>query len=76
MKLNFDKCSTMHIKRNDWSYKYTQMIPELAAISCHNELDFAANSSQSAQGMGKQKHLLTLRRKEKDVLKISDCTYT
>ena len=56
MKLNFDKCNIMHIERNDLSYKYTQMVPELAAVSSNKELDFAANSSQSAQRMGKQKH--------------------
>lgn len=75
MKLNFDKCNIMRIERNDLSYKYTQMVPELAAVSCNKELDFAANSSQSAQRMGKQKHLGTLRKKENDVLKISACTY-
>lgn len=75
MKLNFDKCSRIHIERNDLSYKYTQMVPELGAASCNKELDFAANNSRSAQRMGKQKHLGTLRKKENDVFRISACTY-
>lgn len=75
MKLDSDKCNIMHIERNDLNYKYTQMVPELAAISCNKILDFAANSSQSAQRMGKQRHLCTLRKKENDVFKISACTY-
>lgn len=65
----------MHIERNDLSYKYTQMVPELASVSCNKELDFAANSSQSAQRTGKQKHSGILWKKENDVFKISACTY-
>lgn len=75
MTLDFDKCNIMHTERNDLSYKYTQMVPELAAGSCNKVLDFAANSSQFAQRMGKQKHLGTLRKKENAVIKISACTY-
>jgi len=75
MKLNFDKCNIMQVERNDLSYKYTQMVPESAEVSCNKELNFAANSSQSTQRMGKQKHLGTIRKKENDVFKISACTY-
>lgn len=53
MKLNLDKHNIKHIERNDLSYKYTQMVPELASVSCSKELDCAANSSQSAQRLGK-----------------------
>lgn len=75
MKLDFDKCNVMHIERNDLSYKYAQMVPELAAVSCNTELDFVANSSQSAQRMGKKKHLGTLKKTENDVFKVGACTY-
>lgn len=75
MKLNLDKHNIKHIERNDLSYKYTQMVPELATISCNKELDFVANSSQSAQRLGKQKHLSALRMNENCMFKIRACTY-
>lgn len=74
MKLNLDKHNIKHIERNHLSYKYTQMVPELSAVSCNKELDFVANSSQSAQKLGKQKHLAALRMSENYMLKIRACT--
>lgn len=32
----------MHTELNDLSYKYTQMVPELAAVLCNKHLDTAA----------------------------------
>lgn len=32
----------MHTELNDLSYKYTQMVPELAAVLCNKHLDIAA----------------------------------
>lgn len=75
IKLNLDKHNIKHIERNDLSYKYTQMVPELAAVSCNKELDSAANSSRSAQRLGKQKHLAALRMNENYMFKIRACTY-
>lgn len=75
MKLDFDKHNIMHIERNDLSYKYTQMAPELAAGSCNKELDIATQSPKSAQRMGKEKHLGTPGKKENDMFKVSTCTY-
>lgn len=75
MKLNLDKQNRKHTERNDLSYKYTQMVPELAAVSYNKELDFAANSSQSAQRLGKQKHLAALRTRENYMFKIRACRY-
>lgn len=75
MKLNLGKRNVKHFERNDLSHKYTQMVPELAAVSCNKELEFVANSSQSAQRFGKQKHLAALRMSENYMLRTRACTY-
>lgn len=75
MKLNLGKHKIKHFERNDLSHKYTQMVPKLAAVSCNKELEFVANSSQSAQRLGKQKHLAALRMSENYMHRIRACTY-